>query len=77
MNVQTNNTYAEVSLQACLIGGTTADLLKGDVLSIEDLFYGLMLPSGNDAAMTFAENFGIYAMYKNKIKGKNPLLYFV
>lgn len=46
-----------------MVGGTTADLLKGDVISIEDLFYGLMLPSGNDAAMTFAENFGIYAMY--------------
>ncbi|CAD8088345.1 unnamed protein product [Paramecium sonneborni] len=77
MNVQTNNTYAEVSLQASQVGGTTADLLKGDVLSIEDLFYGLMLPSGNDAAMAFAENFGIYAMYQDKIKGKNPINYFV
>ncbi|CAK79867.1 unnamed protein product (macronuclear) [Paramecium tetraurelia] len=66
MNVHTNNTYAEVSLQASLVGGTTADLLKGDVVSIEDLFYGLMLPSGNDAAMTLAENFG-----------KNPLIYFI
>ncbi|CAD8154356.1 unnamed protein product [Paramecium pentaurelia] len=77
MNVQTNNTYAEVSFQASSVGGTTADLLKGDVVSIEDLFYGLMLPSGNDAAMTLAENFGIYAMYQNKIKGKNPLIYFI
>lgn len=34
MNVSINNTYAEVSMQASVIGGTTADLLKGDILSI-------------------------------------------
>lgn len=27
-------------------------------MSIEDLLYGLMLPSGNDAAMVLAENIG-------------------
>lgn len=25
---------------------------------MQDLLYGLMLPSGNDAALTLAENFG-------------------
>lgn len=38
--------------------GTTANLIEGDVLSIEQLFYGMMLPSGNDAAYLLAEHFG-------------------
>ena len=64
MDVTMSNTYAEVSQYSSSIGGTSALLCKGDILSVEDLFYGLMLPSGNDAALTFAENFGVYAMYK-------------
>ena len=27
---------------------------------MEDLLYGMMLPSGNDAALTIAENFGAF-----------------
>lgn len=34
--------------------GTTAELEVGDMLTIEDLLYGLMLPSGNDAATVLA-----------------------
>jgi D-alanyl-D-alanine carboxypeptidase len=30
----------------------------GDVLSLEDMLYGLMLPSGNDAALAIAESVG-------------------
>jgi D-alanyl-D-alanine carboxypeptidase len=30
--------------------GTTANLLDRDMLTVEDLIYGMMLPSGNDAA---------------------------
>ena len=32
------------------LGGTSADLLSGDKLSVRELMYGMMLPSGNDAA---------------------------
>lgn len=32
-------------------------MIEGQVLSIWDLLHGLMLPSGNDAAMVLAENF--------------------
>lgn len=35
---------------------STAHLLKGDVLSLKDLLYGLMLPSGNDSAIAIAEH---------------------
>ena len=40
--------------------GTTANLLHGDQVSIYQLIHGLMLPSGNDAAMCLAENFVNY-----------------
>lgn len=38
--------------------GTSAYLKEGDVLTLKDLLYGLMLPSGNDAAQTIANFIG-------------------
>jgi len=35
-------------------GATLADIKPGDVLTLEQLLYGLMLPSGNDAAAAIA-----------------------
>jgi len=40
-------------------GGTSARLEEGDILTALELFYGLMLPSGNDSAMALAESFGL------------------
>lgn len=34
---------------------STAHLLEGDVLTLKDLLYALMLPSGNDSAVAIAE----------------------
>ncbi len=48
----------EVSEYASNVIGTSADLLEGDTLQIWQLFHGLMLPSGNDASIVFAEYFG-------------------
>jgi len=48
------NTKIIIDEEAALVGGTTANLLAGDTLTITELFYGLMLPSGNDAAHTLA-----------------------
>jgi serine-type D-Ala-D-Ala carboxypeptidase (penicillin-binding protein 5/6) len=36
---------------ASQINGTSAELISGDILTIEELLYGMMLPSGNDAAL--------------------------
>ena len=36
------------------IGSSTMKLVKNEVLTVEDLLYGLMLPSGNDAAIVLA-----------------------
>ena len=40
------------------IRGTSAFLRKGDILSVEQLLLGMMLPSGNDAAFALAKYFG-------------------
>jgi D-alanyl-D-alanine carboxypeptidase len=47
-----------VSSIASDIRGTTANLETGDTLTVDQLLYGLMLPSGNDAAFTLAQFFG-------------------
>jgi hypothetical protein len=49
--------------------GTTANLLKNYWISIEDLLYGAMLPSGNDAAYMLAEYIG-YFMYVINVEQK-------
>ena len=38
--------------------GTTAELQSGDILTIYELLFGLMLPSGNDASVALAEAMG-------------------
>lgn len=48
----------EISGDAAGVIGTTAELQEGDTLTIKQLMYGLMLPSGNDAAQALAEHFG-------------------
>ncbi len=40
-----------------LVGEDSMGLSEGETLSLEELLYGLMLPSGNDAAETFASNY--------------------
>lgn len=53
-----DRTYVTISRQASNIKGTSAELVEGDILSVSQLFYGMMLPSGNDAAFALAEYFG-------------------
>jgi len=38
--------------------GSTSDVREGERLPVRELLYGLLLPSGNDAAVAFAEHFG-------------------
>ena len=52
------DSYVPVSAAAARLPGTTAGLCAGDRLNLRDLLHGLMLPSGNDAAMCIAEFFG-------------------
>jgi serine-type D-Ala-D-Ala carboxypeptidase (penicillin-binding protein 5/6) len=48
------NSVVTVPARAATVGGTTASLVPGERLSVRNLLYGLLLPSGNDAAVTFA-----------------------
>lgn len=44
----------EVGAMECGISGTSASLERGFRYSVEQLLYGLMLPSGNDASLALA-----------------------
>ena len=50
--------------------GTNIYIKKGEVLKIKDLLYGLMLRSGNDAAVTLAYNTLGYEKFINKMNEK-------
>lgn len=51
--------------------GNTIKLKKGDQLTATDLLYGLLVPSGNDAAVTFAENYpGGYQAFISRMNSK-------
>lgn len=51
--------------------GNTIKLKKGDQLIAEDLLYALLVPSGNDAAVTLAENYpGGYPAFIQKMNTK-------
>jgi D-alanyl-D-alanine carboxypeptidase (penicillin-binding protein 5/6) len=58
------------SERAATTVGSSAKLQAGEKLPARELLYGLMLPSGNDAAVAFAEHFG--DRFKNdEAKGDN------
>ena len=38
--------------------GSSSEVREGERLPVRELLYGLLLPSGNDAAVAFAEHFG-------------------
>ena len=50
--------------------GTNIYIEKGEILKIKDLLYGLMLRSGNDAAITLAYNTLGYDEFINKMNDK-------
>jgi hypothetical protein len=52
------------------MSGTSACLKKGDILTLNQLLYGMMLPSGNDAAWALSEIMGsvLYHDKKGTIK---------
>ncbi len=52
------NETVTVSVKAGGTGGSRLGLKRGDKTSVKDLLYGLMLRSGNDAAVALAEHVG-------------------
>ncbi|MEU0843072.1 serine hydrolase [Streptomyces sp. NPDC005962] len=49
-------------------GASTADLQTGDKLTVNQLLYGMLLPSGADAAMALADTFGTGATTDERTK---------
>jgi serine-type D-Ala-D-Ala carboxypeptidase (penicillin-binding protein 5/6) len=59
-------------------GGSTCGLKTGERISVRDLIYGLMLPSGNDAAVALAEFAGPrFAAERGSPDAQKPLARFV
>ncbi len=57
-NVQDLNVKIKISQKAAGTGGSRLGLHKDDEITVKDLLYGLMLCSGNDAAVALAEYVG-------------------
>ena len=57
-----------ITQDASNMPGTSAKLSSGDILSVDQLLYGLMLPSGNDAAIALAMYFGKIIYFKKYLK---------
>ena len=54
--------------------GTSAEVFVGDVYTVEQLLYGLMLPSGNDAATALAKWVGCL-LHENEMVDKDEVNY--
>lgn len=53
-NLKLSEEFVTIGLFEQNVGGTSANIKKGEIYSIEQLLYGLMLPSGNDASLAIA-----------------------
>ena len=62
--------YVTVGDEVLSMYGTNIYIEKGEKIKIKDLLYGLMLRSGNDAAMTLACNILGYDEFINKMNEK-------
>lgn len=55
LEAKSPDTVFTVSAKAARVGEDSMGLSRDEKVSLNDLLYGLMLPSGNDAAVTIAE----------------------
>lgn len=68
----------EFSHRADRTGGTSSSVRAGERLPVREMLYGLLLPSGNDAAVALAEHFGAgCAPPADAPQAKDPLIRFV
>lgn len=56
----------KVTKQCTDVIGTSADLHRNDLITVYDLYYGLMLPSGNDAGFLLSQGIGTLLLYKDR-----------
>lgn len=73
------DTEFTVSPSAATIGEASMGLSAGEILTVRELLYGAMLPSGNDAAEVLAEGTGIYyqTAHDMEIDRKTARVWFI
>jgi hypothetical protein len=67
LGIVPESTYLQVTPN--LVSGTLANLIPEAYILILDLYYGLMLPSGNDAACVLAFYYGGWLVTKKTFIG--------
>ena len=55
-----------IDVEAESMTGTSAQIITDDIYTVEQLLYGLMLPSGNDAAVALAKWAGSLLLENDK-----------
>lgn len=63
----------KITETAAKITGTTANLKAGTWISLRDLLFGTMLPSGNDAAFALSEVVGFFLIAEQKCDSMDVL----
>lgn len=80
-NLIPNDILVRVKKDASSVIGTIAKLNENDYILLQDLFYALMLPSGNDAAVCLADFFGkrlkLIETRKNLLKTTDRVQIFI
>jgi len=71
--IDIKNYYLKVTKKAERVIGTKAGLIEGQLINIFDCLHALMLPSGNDAAITLATAFGKYLHFMNLTEKRKNL----
>ena len=71
-NIDILSLFMKVSPSAASSTGTSAFLQKKEVISVHDLLFGLMLPSGNDASLVLAEGIGTI-LYFEEIEERSKI----
>jgi D-alanyl-D-alanine carboxypeptidase (penicillin-binding protein 5/6) len=75
---ETLNELVTFSKRADQTTGSTSGVAAGEKLTVRELLFGLLLPSGNDAAVAFAEHFGRrVALGRDGDDAADPLSLFV
>lgn len=70
-------TRIAVSEDAASIGESSANLRQGDVMDFETALKALLVPSGNDAALSIAETVGAQMIAADPSLGNDPVKAFV
>ena len=73
--IDMNLTYLQVSPSSTSLLGTSAQIQTYSWISIIDLLYAMMLPSGNDSAFCLAENYATLIQIGHLAITKNTLNY--